>query len=147
MIEAPPDTRPILLYDGECGLCDRTVQTILDLDHEGTIRLAPLQGETARAILLRHGRDPDPAEGFTSLILVIQPGTPGERIREESKAVLGIGRSLGGRYRSLARLGELVPGGLRDVLYRLVARNRHRFFPTPDACRVPTPEVRERFLP
>lgn len=147
MIEAPPDTRPILLYDGECGLCDRTVQTILDLDHEGTIRLAPLQGDTAREVLLRHGRDPNPPEGFQSLILVTGYGTPHERIREESKAVLGIGRSLGGRYRSMARLGELVPGGLRDVLYRLIARNRHRFFPAPEACRVPTPEVRERFLP
>lgn len=143
----PPDSRPLLLYDGECGLCDRTVQTILDLDRVGVIRLAALQGETGREVLLRHGLDPSPADGFKTLILVTGFRGPRERLRKESSAVLQLGRALGGRSRVLARFGECVPSFMRDAAYRLVARNRHSLFPPPDTCRLPTPEVRARFLP
>lgn len=141
------DSRPVLFYDGECGLCDRTVQTILDLDTRGALRLSPLQGETAREVLLRHGLDPDPPEGFKTLILVRDLRGPGERLYDESRAVIQIWRSLGGCYPLLGGLLWLVPFFVRDALYRLVSRNRQRFFPPPAACRLPTPETRKRFLP
>lgn len=138
----------VLLYDGECGLCARSVQWVLERDlHRRSLRFAPLQGETAAPVIARHGIAPHPERGFESLVFVRDLGGPGERVLTHSAAALAIGRYLGGRYAALARLGGLVPRLLRDLAYRLVARNRLRFFGTTDACRLPRREERGRFLP
>lgn len=141
--ESPP---PVLLFDGECGLCDRTVQTLLRWDRRGVLRFAPLQGETAAPILARHGIQPT-ADGFASLVLVLEADTPQERALQRSSAALEILRRLGGLGSLLALLGWLVPRFLRDAVYDWIARRRHRWFAPPDACRVPTPGERQRFLP
>lgn len=143
--EAP--LAPLLLYDGECALCDRAVQFVLSRDRKKTLRFAALQGETARPILARHGLTPPTGMGFDSMVFVDDPGSPRERISLRSRAALRIGRYLGGRWSALARLGGLLPAILGDGAYRLVARTRHRLFPPPEACRVPAPEERARFLP
>lgn len=142
----------VLLYDGECGLCARSVQWVLERDlRQRSLRFAPLQGETAAPVIARHGARhgiaPHPERGFESLVFVRDLGGPGERVLTHSAAALAIGRYLGGRYAALARLGGLVPRLLRDLAYRLVARNRLRFFGTTDACRLPRREERGRFLP
>jgi len=138
---------PLLLFDGECGLCDRTVRWVLDHDPGGALRFAPLQGETAPPLLARHGLAPRSGAGFDTMVLVEEPGGPRERARVRSAAALAIGRYLGGGWRLLAGLAWLVPRPLRDAAYRLVARHRRRLFPAPAACGVPTPEERARFLP
>lgn len=138
----------MLLYDGECGLCARSIQWVLERDVRArSMRFAPLQGDTAAPLLARHGIAPDPRRGFESLVLVQDPGGPGERVLMRSDAALAIGRYLGGRHAALARLGRLIPRSLRDLAYALVARNRLRFFGGADACRVPRGEERKRFLP
>jgi predicted DCC family thiol-disulfide oxidoreductase YuxK len=40
----------------------------------------------------------------------------------------------------------VVPRFLRDAVYRFIARNRYRWFGKSETCRVPTPELRARFL-
>ncbi|MCO5167324.1 MAG: DCC1-like thiol-disulfide oxidoreductase family protein [Planctomycetes bacterium] len=149
---SPPRARePLLLYDGECGLCARSVQWVLERDPsppEGAaLRFAPLQGPTAAPLLARHGIAADPRRGFDSLVLVLDPGGPEERALTRSEAALAIGRYLGGRWAALARLARLVPRALRDLVYALVARNRLRLFGGADACRVPRGPERGRFLP
>ena len=144
-VEADPS--PILLYDGACGLCDRAIQFVLARERRNDLRFAALQGETAGEILARHGLEPPEGKGFDTMVFVEDPGTSRERTHLRSRAALKIGRYLGGRYASLARLGHLFPNIVRDAVYRVIAKNRHRLFPAPDACRVPTPEVRKRFLP
>ncbi|MGE0709306.1 MAG: thiol-disulfide oxidoreductase DCC family protein [Planctomycetota bacterium] len=141
-----PVPPPLLLYDGECGLCDRTVQAVLERDARGLVHFAPLQGQTARAVLTRHGRDPAPPR-FDSVVLVEGFGGARERLVERSDAAIALARHLGGRSASLARFLELIPRPLRDAAYGLVARNRHRLFPPPSACRIPRPGERVRFLP
>jgi predicted DCC family thiol-disulfide oxidoreductase YuxK len=144
-IPNPAVEGPVVLYDGYCGLCDRSVRWLVEADRRGVLRYAPLQGETAAPILERHGI---PAGGdFDSFILVENLGTPRERLRQRSDGALAALGALGGWRSSLARLARLVPRFLRDALYRFIARHRMRWFGRLDACRIPTPEERSRFLP
>jgi predicted DCC family thiol-disulfide oxidoreductase YuxK len=134
---------PLLIYDGDCGLCDHTVQWVLSHDRVGRIRFAALQGETAAPILETHGLKPKDGEDFDTMVLV----GPGDAVRVRSRAVLGLLVHFGGFWRFLGHLGRLVPRFIADAVYRLVARNRHRLFAPPDVCRVPKPDERARFLP
>jgi predicted DCC family thiol-disulfide oxidoreductase YuxK len=132
----------LLLFDGECAMCDATVQWVLDHDRQGVFSFAPLQGPTAKEIRARH---PELPPTLDSLILVRQ--TPrGEEVRYHSDAVLGLARGLGGAWRLAAAL-KLLPRFLRDPWYRMLARNRYRLFGKLEGCRVPQPHEAARFLP
>ncbi len=132
--------QPVLLYDGLCGFCDRTVHFVLARDPAGRMRFAPLQGEYARQVLNEHPslRDID------SLILVEavdEPHTPLVR----SDAILAIADYLGWPWRGAA-VFRIVPRVLRDWAYDLFARHRYRLFGRYDACPLPSPDVRARFI-
>jgi len=131
-----------MLYDGLCGFCDRTVQLVLRYDRRGTMRFAPLQGAFAQAVLRRHPT----LQGVDSLV-VVDPDTASgdERVHVRSEAALAIAQYLGGAWRALAVL-RLVPRPLRDWGYDLFARYRYRVFGRFDACPLPSPEVRSRFI-
>jgi len=131
-----------ILYDGLCGLCDRSVAWVLARDRRGAFRFAALQGEHAARVRDRHPTLPPLDE---TMVLVEAPETPGERVRVRSDAALAIVAGLGGLWR-LAALLRVVPGPLRDAAYRFFARRRKRWFGELAACRVPTPEQRRRFL-
>ncbi|MBT8336731.1 MAG: DUF393 domain-containing protein [Gemmatimonadetes bacterium] len=132
---------PVLLYDGLCGLCDRTVQMVLRADRRGVLRFAPLQGDFAAHVFERH-----PEVGAVdSLILIESDGAGRERVRLRSDAALALADHLGGAWR-LAGVLRVVPAPLRDAVYDLVARTRYRVFGRREACRVPSLEQRERFL-
>jgi predicted DCC family thiol-disulfide oxidoreductase YuxK len=126
--------KPIVLYDGVCGLCNRGVNFMLRFDPEpGEFKLAALQSEAGRALLRFHGRD----EGDLSTIVLVENGS----IYVKSTAVLRIGRRLHdpvgvGAFRVLADLALLFPVTVRDVVYNWVARNRYSFFGKLDVCRL-----------
>ena len=127
----------MILFDGRCGLCDRTVQFVLARDRRGVFRFAALESRVGRE--LREGLCP--AGALPDSVLLLE----GDALYLESEAVLRIARGLGPPW-SLAGLLRVVPRGLRDALYRLVARRRRRWFGELEACRLPRPEERERFL-
>ena len=132
---------PVLLYDGLCGLCDRTVQMVLRADRRGVLRFAPLQGDFAAELFERHPR----VRAVDSLVLVEPDGAGGERVRVRSDAALALARHIGGAWR-LAAVLRVVPPPLRDAAYDLVARTRYRIFGRRDACRIPDPAERSRFI-
>jgi predicted DCC family thiol-disulfide oxidoreductase YuxK len=138
--------RWLVLYDGVCGLCDKTVQFLLRIDRGGVLRFAPLQGSTAPAILLRHGVPPAGGEGFKSLVLVCDVGKPEEKIYLRSEGVLRILGTVGGFWRMISWL-RIVPRFIRDTVYNWVARNRYGWFGKFDACRLPSLKWQSRFLP
>lgn len=155
-VSPPAAADLLLLFDGECGLCARSIQWVLARDAAPplsartgapALRFAPLQGPTAAPLLARHGIAADPRRGFDSLVLVADPDDPRERVLMRSDAALAIGRYLGGRWGALARLAALIPRPLRDLAYALVARNRRWLSGGVDACRVPRGGERARFLP
>jgi len=136
---------PLVLYDGYCGLCDRSVRWLVEADRRAVLRFAPLQGETAAPILARHGI---PAtQEFRTMLTVENPGAPNERIHTRSDGALAALAVVGGRWAGLARAARRVPRLLRDAVYDFVARHRFRWFGRLDACRIPTPAERARFLP
>jgi predicted DCC family thiol-disulfide oxidoreductase YuxK len=136
------DEAPLVLYDGVCGLCNRLNRFVIARDPAGRFRFAALQSSLARQILARHGRDPQDRD---TLYLVLSRGRPDERLLRKSDAALWILRALGGPWRTAAAL-RLVPRGVRDLGYDLVARTRYRLFGRYDACPLPDPRHRERFL-
>jgi predicted DCC family thiol-disulfide oxidoreductase YuxK len=128
----------VILYDGECGLCDKWVQFVLNYDHRGIFRFTPLQSFRGKELLRQAGST---ESDLSSMILLID-----NRTYLRSTAVLMILRQLGGFW-ALLGIFALVPVALRDFAYSMVATNRHRWFPrTGDSCRLLRPYERERFL-
>ncbi|HEV2733553.1 MAG TPA: thiol-disulfide oxidoreductase DCC family protein [Longimicrobiaceae bacterium] len=134
---AREDGGAVVLFDGVCNLCNGSVQFIVRHDPAGRFRFASLQSEAGRALLRRHGLDP---EDLFSVILV-EDG----RAHSRSDAALRIAGGLSGGWRAAGGL-RVVPRPLRDLVYGWVARNRYRWFGRRDACMIPTPELRGRFL-
>jgi len=132
---------PVLLYDGVCGVCNRSVRTILRFDPTGPLRFAALESVFAKAIIERH---PEVAN-VDSVVFVDDPGQPSERVAVRSAAVLRVLDYLGGPWRVFT-LARVIPAPLRDWLYDRFAAVRYRVFGTYDSCPVPSPEVRARFV-
>ena len=129
----------IVFYDGVCGLCDRWVRFVVKRDKQGTLRFAPLQGETAKA------RTDLPAE-LRTIVFVVGAGTPSEQTFTRSEAALRLLDHIGGFWRLVSWL-RIIPRPIRDAVYDTIARSRYRWFGRFESCRVPPPEWRERFLP
>jgi predicted DCC family thiol-disulfide oxidoreductase YuxK len=77
---------------------------------------------------------------------VINYERPEERVLNRSDAVLRAVRELGGVWQVFAAIARVVPRGLRDLLYRFVARNRYRVFGKYETCMLPDPSQQNRFL-
>jgi predicted DCC family thiol-disulfide oxidoreductase YuxK len=128
----------IVVFDGVCVACNRSVDFLLRHDRARRYRFAAMQSPAGHALMARHGIDPaDPAS-----FLLIEGG---DAFRD-SEGVVRVLAGLGGAWRC-ARFALWVPRALRDALYRWFARHRFRWFGRRDACRVPTAEEAERFLP
>jgi predicted DCC family thiol-disulfide oxidoreductase YuxK len=138
-LDSDADSHAVVLFDGVCNLCNATVNFIVDRDPAGYFRFAALQSEPGAATLARHGT-PAPA-GDPDSICLEERG----RFYVRSTAVLRIARRLRGGWKLLF-VFIVVPRPLRDLVYRWVARNRYRWFGREESCRVPTPELRARFL-
>lgn len=133
----------VLLYDGVCGLCTRVVQWVLRVDRGGELKFAPLQGELAQAVRLRHPE----MDGADTMAWLEFPDERGpERLLLRSDAVLRLWTYLKGPWGMLAALGSRVPRPLRDRLYEQVARRRMRWFGAADKCELPSAEQRGRML-
>ena len=134
--------KPVLLYDGLCGFCNGTVRFILKHDTRGVLRFAPLQGVFARGVMGRHAE----LAGVDSLILVeYDPANGAERVHVRSNSVLRLATYLGGGW-TLVQLLRVVPTGVRDWIYDIIARFRYRIFGVYQACPRPDPDQRARFL-
>ena len=137
-----PIASPILLFDGTCGFCAESVQFVLARDRKGTLRFAALDSATGRAILDRHPE----VRGFDS-VLFVEPadGTSPERVFAHSAAALRVATYLGGSWRWL-QLARFVPSPIRDAVYRLIARHRHRLSANGPVCVIPAARDRARFM-
>lgn len=133
----PADGRAVILFDGVCNLCNGSVNFIIDRDPAGRFQFAALQSDAAAGLLRPFGVATDRLD---SVVLV-----EGGRLYRRSDAALRIARRLSGAWPLLTAF-RLVPRPVRDAVYDWVARNRYRWFGRQEACRLPTPELRARFL-
>jgi predicted DCC family thiol-disulfide oxidoreductase YuxK len=136
-IPAFADDKPLVIFDGHCGLCSRTAQFILRHDHEGVFRLLAAQTALGTAIYRHLGLNAEDYETF----IVLKDG----RAYFASEASLELFRALGPPW-SLLWLARFVPRIARDGMYFWIARNRMRVFGRSETCYLPAPEHRSRFL-
>lgn len=130
---------PIAVMDGTCALCSFGAKMVNRLDKTGTIRIAPIQGETGAALMEANGLDPlDP----DTWLFIESDGT----VYRDLDAAIQLGRRTGGIGWFLVWL-KVFPKPVRDWMYRLVARNRYAMFGRSDMCDIPNDKLRARLLP
>lgn len=127
----------IILFDGVCNFCNGSVNFIIERDQKSYFKFAPLQSETGQEMLDKYGID----KTETDSVILIED----EKAYTHSTAALKIARRLDGAW-SLLYAFIAVPRPLRDFFYRVFARYRYKLFGRRDACMMPTPDIRARFL-
>ena len=143
MSERSTAGKGVVLFDGVCVLCDRSMRWLLDRDRRSVLSFAPLQGATAKEVLARH---PSPGDSLSTVVYVHDLGGETERVFLRSDAAVAILQDLGGRYGILSWL-RVIPRPVRDFLYDWVASHRYRWFGKLDSCRLPERGMESRFLP
>jgi predicted DCC family thiol-disulfide oxidoreductase YuxK len=129
----------VLFIDGECVFCNRVASFILAHDPQGIFHFAHLQGDLAKNVLDRYGQK---ASDVDSIYVLVAAGTPDERLVRDGRAV----RAIWPRLFWFAAVLRWIPLPILDVCYQAFARRRYRLFGRYEACHVPTPSERARFL-
>ena len=127
----------IVLFDGVCNFCNGAVNWVIERDKDGYFKFAALQSEIGEELTAKYGID----RTVTDSIVVVEDA----KAYTYSTAALRIAKRLGGAW-SWTYAFILVPSPVRDFLYKLFAKNRYRLFGRQEACMIPTPEIRARFL-
>jgi len=131
---------PLILFDGDCNLCNGAVQFVIKRDRRARFRFAALQSEAGKAAL-EAALGPDGAAAIPDSIVLVRA----QAVKTKSAAALAIAGGLRLPW-PLMRLFWVVPYPIRDWVYDWVARNRLRWFGKRETCWIPTPELRARFL-
>jgi predicted DCC family thiol-disulfide oxidoreductase YuxK len=129
---------PLILFDGICNLCNKSVQFIIKRDKKKEFVFASLQGKTGQDVLQRFGLPPTDHQSF----LLVE----NEKLYSRSSAVLKVAKHLGGGWKLLYAF-IIIPTFIRDPIYNFIARNRYKWFGKKEECMIPTKELKERFLP
>lgn len=129
-------THPVILFDGVCHFCNSGVNFLIDRDHAKKLRFTPLQSPLGQELLKKFNLS---ITDFDTVVLI-----ENDQAHLRSTAIL---KALG--YlpfpHKIAKLNLLIPQFIRDAVYRWIAKNRYQWFGKADTCRVPTPEIQERF--
>ena len=130
-------SNPLLLFDGVCNLCNSSVQFVLERNKKENIQFASLQSDYARKILDQVNLSPD----YISSLVLIEEGKP----YVKSDAALRLAKHLN-RLWKLGSVLFIFPKFIRNPVYNLIARNRYKWFGKKDACWIPEPKWKTRFL-
>lgn len=134
--EVTSATSPLLVYDGSCGFCARSVQFILRHERRHDLLFVPRDSQFGQELRRRFH-----LEAVESMLWI-----DGDQAFTESNATLQAAKYVGGIWAVLGAIGSLIPSGLRNWGYRWIARNRQRISAGMSACLVPTVEQKARFL-
>lgn len=129
--------KDILLFDGVCNLCSNAVQFVIKRDKKDQFKFAPLQSEEGKILLEKRGYS---SKSLSSFVLI-----RGKKVYDMSSASLEVCRSLGGFWKIFYAF-IIIPKSFRDFIYKLIATNRYKWFGKSNACMVPTPELKSKFL-
>lgn len=131
------NNKTIILFDGVCNLCNSAINFVIDKDAKNNFYFASLQSEFGQALLAHFGRNTD---DFDSMI-VFENG----KIKTKSTAALRIATGLSGGWKYF-NVFKIVPTFLRNAVYNLIAKNRYSWFGQKNECRIPTPELKAKFV-
>lgn len=126
----------IVLFDGECNFCDRSVQFIIKRDKEAVFKFTSLQSDVGQEITRKYQ-----VPGHIDSIILVRD----DKYYVKSAAALQISKHLSGGWKLLF-IFSIVPKPIRDYFYDILAKNRYKWFGKNDRCMIPSPEIRNRFL-
>jgi predicted DCC family thiol-disulfide oxidoreductase YuxK len=127
---------PIILFDGVCNLCNGTVNFLLKHDSKKQFRFAPIPSEVAQLLFRKFQI---PAE--TDSVILIKSN----KVYSESDAAIEIAGMLSFPWKMMV-VFRIIPKKMRDTIYRLIAKNRYRWFGKRDICKIPNPSDKESFI-
>ena len=135
LLDNLPKDRPVLVYDGDCGFCNGSVQFVLAHEKRHDLVFVTRASDLGMSIRRHFG-----LEAVESMLWF-----EGGAVKTESESALRVAAYVGG-WCWLALIAYAIPRGLRNWGYRLIARNRQQLSGKKKSCVVPTPEQRVRFL-
>ncbi|QNL22506.1 thiol-disulfide oxidoreductase DCC family protein [Hyphobacterium sp. CCMP332] len=127
----------IILFDGVCNLCNSSVNFIIDRDKKDKFRFAALQSAEGQEELRKIGMDKE----YLDSIVLIKKG----KLLHKSTAALHISKELTGLW-PIISFFLIIPKVLRDFFYDIIAANRYKWFGRQEECRIPSPDLRSKFL-
>jgi predicted DCC family thiol-disulfide oxidoreductase YuxK len=136
-VPAFPDDKALIVFDGVCVLCTGSARFVIEHDGAQAFRFATTQSPLGRALFCHYGLDTEAFE--TNLVLI------DGRAYGKLDSVAAVLERLGGGWRLLAVL-RFIPRPIADWLYDRIAKNRYTLFGRTEACMIPPPEWRARFI-
>ena len=127
----------VVLFDGVCNFCNASVNFVIDRDPGARFKFGALQSEEGIRVLSELGMTSD----YLESIVLVEDGN----VYRDSTAALKIAKKLTGLWPLMYGF-IVVPAPIRNVVYRFIARNRYRWFGKMDSCRIPTPDLKARFI-
>ncbi len=127
----------VILFDGVCNLCNASVNWVIDRDKKNIFHFASLQSGYGIKTVQEFGLSGD----YLDTVILREA----DKIYTRSDAILRIAKLLGGGY-SFLYVFRIIPRFMRDAVYNFIARNRYRWFGKKESCRVPSPELKAKFL-
>ncbi|MES2744044.1 MAG: DCC1-like thiol-disulfide oxidoreductase family protein [Bdellovibrionota bacterium] len=127
----------LVFFDGVCNLCNSTVNLLIKIDKKRRLKYSSLQGEYRKSL----GQLDEP--NTVDSIIFLTEG----RVYLQGEAIVHILIKLGGVYQVLGRLLSAFPLFVLNKLYDLIARNRYSLFGKRDLCRIPSNDIKDRFIP
>ena len=124
--------RRVIIFDGICGFCNKSIDTLIWLDTHKIFLYTSLQGEFVKTLDL----EPD-----IDSIIFYEDGT----LYYKSTAILKILKSLGGLW-IITSVFYLIPRVVRDFIYDIIAKYRYRIFGKIESCRMPKKEEQDQFI-
>ena len=137
MVELSKD-KQLILFDGVCNLCNSSVQFVIKKDKANRFVFAPLQSETGQFFINKFNIDTDKVD---SIILIPDNDT----YYSKSTAALRVAKHLGFPTSWLFPL-LIFPAFMRNWVYDYIARNRYKWYGKKEACMIPTPKLKAKFL-
>ena len=128
---------PLVLFDGNCMLCNKFIKLVHSEDKKKKIQFCALSSKEGGAILVKYNLK---VENYTTIYFIDKNGV----LYRKSSAILKLFDSLGFKWRLLGFSLWLIPRFIRNIGYDLVAKNRMRFFKSEISCKVPSLDMRER---
>lgn len=128
---------PVILFDGVCNFCNGIVNFLIRQDRKGVLRFAAMQTEAGKSVLAQYGFP----ENYLKSFVLVEKG----KAYQKSTAALKLFQKLPWYWQWMQAFW-IVPKFVRDGVYELIAKHRYWWFGKKGQCRIPTPEVRSRFL-
>ncbi len=138
MIDGVPQDKKLILFDGVCNLCNSSVLYVIKRDKNNRFLFAPLQSDIGKKVITTYGIDTNKID---SILLY----DPKHGVSYKSSAAIAIARHLNFPVNALI-VFKIIPAFIRNWFYDFIAKNRYKWYGKKDACMIPTPELKSKFL-